>query len=168
MAVGTKKVGPFPGARKVSRSFPMDARSPISILRSMTFATEAIALREFYQFAVVQSQSISISCVMAVETPSHRFRVVEFDIGMLFLQFPFLPVDLHRGVTVAARVHSLRHRRGGIFFNDCQGGGSEKKQQKQRSHCCVEYSHDRSIAFLPKPRNLEYPHAIQYKSKKYY
>jgi hypothetical protein len=131
MAVGTEEVGSFPGARKVSRSFPMNTRSPVSVLRPMTFATEPIALGEFYQFAVVQSQLISISCVMAVETPSHRFGVMEFDIGVLFLQYPFLPIDLHRGMTVAAGVHSFGHRRRSIFFNDCQERGSEKKQQKQ-------------------------------------
>jgi hypothetical protein len=84
----------------------------------MTFATEPKALSEFYQFAVVQSQPISIACVMAVEAPSHRFGVMEFDIGMLFLQHPFLPIDLHRGMTVATGVHSLGHRRRRIFLND--------------------------------------------------
>jgi hypothetical protein len=85
---------------------------------------------------------------MAVETPSHRFGVMEFDIGMLFLQLPFLPVHFHRGMAVATRVHSLSHRRRSIFFNDCQGRGGEKKQQKQRGNCCAEYFHDRSITFL--------------------
>jgi hypothetical protein len=68
---------------------------------------------------------------MAVETPSHRFGVMEFDIGVLFRQVPFLPVDLHRGMAAAAGVHSLGHRRRSIFFNDCRGRESEKKQQKQ-------------------------------------
>jgi hypothetical protein len=119
MAVGAEEVGSFPGARKVSRSFPMNTRSPVSVLRSMTFAAEPIALGEFDQLAVVQSQLISISCVMAVETPSHRFGVMEFDVGVLFLQYPFLPIDLHRGMAVATGVHSLGHRRRSIFFNDC-------------------------------------------------
>jgi hypothetical protein len=56
---------------------------------------------------------------------------MEFDIGMLFLQHPFLPIDLHRGMAVATGVHSLGHRRRSIFLNDCQERGSEKKQQKR-------------------------------------
>jgi hypothetical protein len=87
---------------------------------------------------------------MAVEAPSHCLGVMEFDIGVLLLQHPFLPIDLHRGMTVAAGVHSLGHRRRSIFFNDGQERGSEKKQQKQRGHCCAEYFHNRSIAFLLK------------------
>jgi len=138
MAMGTEEEGSFPGARKVSRPFPMNTRSPISVLRPVTFAAEPITLGEFYQLAVVQPQLISVSCVMAVEAPPHRFGVMEFDIGMLFLQHPFLPIKLHRGMTVAAGVHPLGHRRRGIFFNDRQGRGSEKKQQKQRGNCCVE------------------------------
>ena len=131
MTVGAEEVSSFPGTRKVSRSFPMNTRSPIFVLRPMTFATEPITVGEFYQLAVVQSQPIPISCVMAVEAPSHRFGVMEFDVGVFFLQFPFLPVDLHRGMAVAARVHSLGHRRRSIFFNDSRGRESEKKQQKR-------------------------------------
>jgi hypothetical protein len=103
----------------------------------MALAAEPIALGEFYQFAVEQSQAISISRIMAVEAPSHRFGVMEFDIGMLFLEYPFLSIELHRGMTVGAGVHSLRHWRRGIFFNDRPGRGSQKKQQKQRGNCCV-------------------------------
>jgi hypothetical protein len=127
MAVGTEEVGSFSGARKVSRSFPMNTRSPVSVLRPMTFATEPIAFGEFYQFAVVQSQPISISCVMAVEAPSHRFGVMEFDIGVFFFQLPFLSIHLHRGMTIAAREHSLGHRRRSILFSHCRGRGGEKK-----------------------------------------
>jgi hypothetical protein len=104
---------------------------------------------------------------MTVKAPSHRFGVMEFDIGVLFLQLPFLPIDLHRGVTVAAGVHSLGHRRRSIFFNDCQERGSEKKQQKQRGNCCAEYFHNRSIAFLLKRGNLKQPPVVKYKPKTY-
>ena len=138
MAVGTEEIGSFPGARKVSRPFPMNTRSPISVLRPVTFTAEPVTLGEFYQLAVVQPQPVSISCIMAVEAPPHRFGVMELDVGMLFLQYPFLPIELHRGMTVTTRVHSLGHRRRGIFFNDREGGGSQKKQQKQRGNCCVE------------------------------
>jgi hypothetical protein len=160
MAVGAEEVGSFPGARKVSRSFPVNTRSPISVLRPVTFAAESVTLGEFYQFAVVQSQPISIPYVVTVETPSHRFGVMEFDIGVLLLQLPFLPIDLHRGMTAATGVHSLGHRRRSIFFNDSQGRGSEKKQQKQRGHCCVEYFHDRCTAFLLEQRDLRHPYSV--------
>jgi hypothetical protein len=109
----------------------MNTRSPISVLRPVTFTAEPVTLGEFYQLAVIQPQPISISCVMAVEAPPHRFGVMEFDVGMLFLEYPFLPIEFHRGMTAAAGVHALGHRRRGIFFNDCQGRGSQKKQQKR-------------------------------------
>src|SRR5512139_1827967 len=98
MAVGAEEVGPFPRARKVSRSFPVNTRSPISVLRPVTFTAEPVSLGQFYQLAVVQPLPISISCIMAVEAPPHRFGVMEFDVGMLFLQYPFLPIELHRGM----------------------------------------------------------------------
>jgi hypothetical protein len=63
---------------------------------------------------------------------------MELDIGMLFLQHPLLPIELHRGMTVAAGVYALGHRRRGIFFNDRPGRRSQKKQQKQRGNCCVK------------------------------
>ena len=49
MAVGAEKVGPLPGTRKVSRPFSMNTRSPVSVLRPMTFAAEPIALGEVDQ-----------------------------------------------------------------------------------------------------------------------
>jgi hypothetical protein len=42
---------------------------------------------------------------VAVETPSKVFPVMKDDIGMLVLEFPPLPVNLHRGMAVAARKH---------------------------------------------------------------
>jgi hypothetical protein len=68
---------------------------------------------------------------MAIEAPSHRLGVMELDIGVFFFQFSLLSIHLHGGMAIAAREHSLGHRRRSIFFNDCHGRGSEKKQQKQ-------------------------------------
>jgi hypothetical protein len=108
----------------------MNAGLPISILRPMAFAAESIAFGKVDQLPVVKAQLISILCIMTVETPSHRFGVVELDIGVLFFQFSLLSIYLHRSMAIAAGVHPLGHRRRSIFFNDCQGRESEKKQQK--------------------------------------
>ena len=61
----------------------MNARPPISVLGSVTFATKPIALGEFDQLAVVKPEFITISCIMAIEAPSHCFGMEELDLGML-------------------------------------------------------------------------------------
>src|SRR4030043_46296 len=113
MAMGTEEVGSFSSAHKVSRSFPVDTRSPISVLRPMAFATEPIALREVDEFPVIKSQLISVFYIMAVEAPSHRLGMMKLDLGVFFFQFTSFPLDLQGGVAAAAGKHSLCHRRRG-------------------------------------------------------
>ena len=83
VTVGAEIVSSLPGAHKVSRSFPMNPSSPISVLRPMTFTTESIALGEVYHLPIEQSQFISIFCIVTIEAPSHRLSMVKFDIYML-------------------------------------------------------------------------------------
>jgi hypothetical protein len=68
---------------------------------------------------------------MAIEAPSHGFGVMELDIGVLFLQLPFLSIHLHGRMTATAGVHSFGHRRRSILFSYCRGREGEKKQQTQ-------------------------------------
>ncbi len=131
MTVSTEIISPSAGSHKVSGSFPMNACLPISVLRPMTFTTEPVALREVYQFTVVQPQFISVFSIVAIETPSHRFGMMELDVRMLFFQNPLLSIHFHGSMAVAAREHSFSHRRRRILFDDRHGGRSEKKQQKQ-------------------------------------
>jgi hypothetical protein len=84
VAVGTKIIGSFARPHKVSRPFPMNSCSPISILGTMTLPTEPIALSEVYEFSVVEPEPVSISCIMAIETPSHGLGMAELDLTMFF------------------------------------------------------------------------------------
>jgi hypothetical protein len=84
MAVGAEKVGSLSRAGKVSRPFSMDACPPVSKDGAMTFAAEPIAFGKVDEFPVVKPQLISFCRIMAIEAPSHRFRMMQLDLGMLF------------------------------------------------------------------------------------
>jgi hypothetical protein len=129
VAVGAEIVNPLTWTGKVSHPFPMNADLPVLIYRTVALPAEPIAFGKVDQIPVIEPELISILHIMAIKTPSHGFGVMELDIGMLFFQLSFLSIHLHRGMTVAAGVHSLGHRRRGIFINDCHCGESEKKQQ---------------------------------------
>jgi hypothetical protein len=131
VAVSTEVISPLAWAGKVSHPLSMNTCPPVFILRAMTFAAETVALCEVYELPIIESQFIPILCIVAVETPSHRFGVMELDIGVFFFQFSLLSIHFHGRMAVAAGKHSLGHRRRSIFFNDRRGSGSEKKQQKQ-------------------------------------
>jgi hypothetical protein len=85
MAVGAEKVRPFAGASKVSRPLPMDPSLPVSVNTSMTFAAESVAFSKLDQFPIEESQSIAIPRIMTIKAPPHGLRMVQLDMGMLFL-----------------------------------------------------------------------------------
>ncbi len=149
VAAGAEIVNPLTRTSEISHPFSMNASPPVLVLVAMAFAAEPIAFCKVDQVPVIEPQLISILRVMAVEAPSHRFGVMEFDIGVLFLEFPFLTIHLHRGMAVTAGEQALGHRRRSILLSHCRRRGSEKKQQKRQGNRCSEYSHDRSVAFLP-------------------
>ena len=79
----------------------------------MTFATELVAFCEVDELPVEKPQFVAISCIVAIKAPSHRLRMMEFDIGMFILQFPLLSIHLQGGMAIAAGKHALCHRRRG-------------------------------------------------------
>jgi hypothetical protein len=160
MAMSTEIVNPLALTGKVSDPLSMNACLPVFILGAMAFAAEAITFCEVDQISVIKPQLVPILRIMAVEAPSHRFGMMKLDIRVLFFQDPFLSIYFHGRMAVAAGEHSFSHRRRHVLFNDWHGGGSEKKQQKQRSNCCIECSHDRPIAFPLEKRDLRYPYSI--------
>jgi hypothetical protein len=102
VAVSAEKIGSLPRTHKVSCSFPVNARLPISVLRPMTFATEPVALSEVDQFTIIKSQFIPVFCIVAIQAPSHRFSMMELDICMFLFQFPLFSVHLQGGMAVTA------------------------------------------------------------------
>ena len=85
VAVSTEKVGPLASAGKVSRPFPMDTGFPAPVHISVTFAAEAVAFSKLNEFAIVESQFIAVPGIMTIKAPPHGLRMVQHDIGMLFL-----------------------------------------------------------------------------------
>jgi hypothetical protein len=103
VAMSTEKIGSLARTRKVSRSFPMNTRSPVSINRPMTFATEPVAFREVYEFPIIKPQLISVFCIVTIEAPSHGLGMMKLDLRVFFFQFPFFSIYLHGGMAVATR-----------------------------------------------------------------
>ena len=83
--MSTEKVGPLASASKVSGPFPMDTGFLVPVHISVTFPAEPVAFSEVDQFPVIKPEFISISRIMTVEAPPHGLRMVQHDIGMLFL-----------------------------------------------------------------------------------
>jgi hypothetical protein len=111
VTVGTEKIGSLARTRKVSRSFPMNTRSPVSINRPMAFATEPVAFREVYEFPIIKPQLISVFCIVTIEAPSHGLGMMKLDLRVFFFQFPFFSIYLHGGMAVATREYSLCYGR---------------------------------------------------------
>ena len=111
MTIGAEIVSPLP-AEKISCPFSVDARLPVSIDGSMALTAEPVTLIETDKLCIVESQLVPVFRIVAIETPPHGFRMVEFDVCVFFFELPFLAVNLHAGMTVAARINSLGERWG--------------------------------------------------------
>lgn len=129
--MGAEEIGPFT-ANKITRSFPMNACLPVPIEVAMAFTAESIAFGKINEFSVEESKFVPIFCIVAVETPSHGLGVVEFNLGMFFLQFPPFSVHLHGGMAVAARKQSFSNRgRGDRELLNRHGRGYEMNHRKE-------------------------------------
>jgi hypothetical protein len=58
----------------------MNTRSPIPVLRPVTFTTEPIAFIEVNEFSVVEAEFISIFSVMTIEAPPHCLGMMKLDL----------------------------------------------------------------------------------------
>jgi hypothetical protein len=85
MTACAEKISSLARSCEVSHPFPMDTGFPILILRPVTFAAKPVAFCEVKQVSIVEPQFIPILRIMTIQTPSHRFSMMEFDIGMFFL-----------------------------------------------------------------------------------
>jgi hypothetical protein len=61
----------------------------------MTFSAEPIAFCEVDQIAIIEPKLISILRIVTIETPSHRFSVMELDVVMFFFQLSLISIYLH-------------------------------------------------------------------------
>ena len=131
MAMGAEEIGPF-SAGKITGSFPVNACLPVPVEVAMAFTAEAIALRKIDELSIEESKLVPIFCIVAVETPSHGLGVVEFYLGMFFLQFPPFSVHFHGGMAVAAGEQSFRNRgRGDRELLNSHGRGYKMNDRKE-------------------------------------
>ncbi len=109
----------------------MDTGFPVSIHGAVTFAAQPIALREIDELSVIKPELVAISCIVAIQAPSHALRMMELDVRMFFLELPFFCIDLHAGMAIAAGEKSFcdRRRSDGKLF-DSYGSGTTNNQAK--------------------------------------
>jgi hypothetical protein len=134
VAVSAEEVSSLP-SEKISDPFPVNAGFPVSVDISVTFPAEPVTLRKINEFPVKKPEFIPVLCIMAVEAPSHGLGMMEFDAGVLVLEVPFFPVDLHGSMTVTAGKHPLCYggRRDGKLFR-CHGRGNKKECRPNQDH----------------------------------
>jgi len=131
MAVGAEEIGPF-AANEITCSFPVNACLPVPKEVAMAFAAEPIAFGKINELSVEEPKLVPIFCIVAVETPSHGLGVVEFNLGMFFLQFPLFSVYLHGGMAIAAREQSFCDgRRGNRELLNPHGRRYEMNHRKE-------------------------------------
>jgi len=102
VAMGAEQIRSFARSSKGASPLPVNTSLPIVIDIAMTFPTESVAMVVTDEFSIVESQFVTISSVVAVETPPHGFSMMEHNILMSLLQFSPLGIDLHGGVAITA------------------------------------------------------------------
>ncbi len=85
VTVGTEIIRSLASPRKVPGSLSVDARLPVFENVAVAFSAEPIAFGKVDKFPIVKSQPISFCRIMAIEAPSHCFRMMQLDLGMFFL-----------------------------------------------------------------------------------
>ena len=94
--MGAEKVGSFADARKVSGPFPVDACLPIPVNVAVTFTAEPVTFSKVDELSVIKSEFVSIFCIVAVEAPPHRLRMMELDVRMFVFELPLLRLTSRR------------------------------------------------------------------------
>jgi hypothetical protein len=100
------------GAVPVTRSLPVNAIPPVSVLDAVTLSAQEVALTKRDQFAVAQRKKvIPLFRMMTVQAPDFYSSVIQFDVLMDQKIFPPLKINgkiLLRPVARAARSYGLR------------------------------------------------------------
>jgi hypothetical protein len=132
VAIYAEEIDPFPSL-EIADPFAVDTEFPVTIDIAVALSAKQVRLRKLYRVPVDKLQFIPVSGIVTIQTPSIVFGMVQFDVGMLVLEFPSFCIDLHPCMTVAARKYPGGQRRRGnrIFImvrckrrhtkcNDCE------------------------------------------------
>jgi hypothetical protein len=105
VAVGTEQIRSLARSSEVAGPLPVNTSLPIIVDIAMAFPTQTVTLIVTDELPVKETQFVPISGVVAVETPTHCFSMMQHDILMSLLQFPPFKIDLHGGMALTARKH---------------------------------------------------------------
>ena len=101
MTIYAKEIDPFPSL-KIADPFAMDTEFPVAIDTAVALSAKQVRLRKLDRVPIGQLQFIPVGRIVTIKTPAIVFRMVQFDVGMLVLEFPSFCIDLQPRMTVAA------------------------------------------------------------------
>ena len=107
VTINAKEIDSFP-AFEIADSFPVDADFPVSINIAVALSAKQVRLRKRDRVPIGKLQFIPVGRIVAIKTPAIIFSMVQFDVGMLVLEFPSFCIDLQPRMTVAAGKYPLR------------------------------------------------------------
>jgi len=107
VTINAKEIDPFP-AFEIADSFPVDADFPVAIDTAVALSAKQVGLRKLDRVPIGKLQFIPVGRIVAIKTPAIVFSMVQFDVGMLVLEFSFFCIDLQPRMTVAAGKYPLR------------------------------------------------------------
>jgi len=111
MTVSAEQIGSLAGSHKISRPLSVDTCPPVLVNVAVAFAAEPMAFGKIDELSVIETEFISVFCIVAVEAPSHCLCMMHPDFRMFVFQFSFLTVCSHGGMTGTAGEDSLGKRR---------------------------------------------------------
>lgn len=107
----------------------MNPSPPIPVEVAMAFSAESVTFGEIDQFSVIKPEFIAVFGIVAIKAPAHAFRMVHDDLRMFVLELPFLTVDLHGGMALAAGENAFgkgRRGNGEFLIRSLDWSGQEK------------------------------------------
>ena len=108
MAFGTDEPAFLAGAGPFAYALAMDTVAPIAKNIAVAFAAQDLRLIVTDRIAEVIDQLVALGAIVTIKTPAIIFGMMQFDVGMLVLEFSFFCIDLQPRMTVAAGKYPLR------------------------------------------------------------
>ena len=88
VTIYAKKIDPFPSL-EIADPFAVDTDFPVTIDIAVALSAKQVRLRKLDRVPIGKLQFIPVSGIVTIQTPSIVFSMVQFDVGMLVLEFPF-------------------------------------------------------------------------------
>jgi hypothetical protein len=136
MAIYAKEISPLP-TPEIADSLAVDAGFPVAIYIAVALTAKEIRFGKTDGVAAGKFQLIPVLRMVTVQAPSFLFRVTQFYIGVLVLQFPLTSVYRKTRMAVTAGKYPRgKGGRGNRVFLMVRGGNrgaeSDEHQQNQQ------------------------------------